>query len=225
MQIDSLKYLTVLIETETPEGTIAGTGFFYGFSIDGKYVPAIVTANHVVSKGKVTLNLRYKVGEHIAQIRFPCNAKWFCSKSDDLACCLVFDIEQEFLKIVGYPIFYRVITEDGTITRNELENIKILSEVIMVGYPSGTGSTVFSYPIFQKGWIASPPEYSYDKKYVDITTIPGSSGSPLILAENKVKLLGIMSQAVVENPFSCADLGVYTDAYHLFEIKEMLKER
>lgn len=223
--MEFFKHLTVLIEAENEEETNIGTGFFYAFSVDGKDVPAIVTAHHVIAKGKITLTLRYKVGEHIAQVRFPCNAKWHSMEQHDLACCLIRDIEQEFKSAVGFPMFYRCLCEENTVTEQELKNIKVLSEVVMAGYPAGMSSSVFNYPILQKGHLASDPGDASDNRFVDITTVGGSSGSPLILCGSNPRLIGIMSRAVVENPLSSANIGIYTEACRLSGFKVKLSKK
>lgn len=108
MNTNNLKYLTVKIASETDDGTLSvGTGFYIRFGD----IPMIVTANHVISeKSNIKLKLRYKIGEHIAMIDFPCNVKWHTLPKHDLACYCVDEIERDFEKLVG--IMSRTVTEN-----------------------------------------------------------------------------------------------------------------
>ena len=223
MNTNNLKYLTVKIASETDDGTLSvGTGFYIRFGD----IPMIVTANHVISeKSNIKLKLRYKIGEHTAMIDFPCNVKWHTLPQYDLACCCVDEIEKDFEKLVGCPLFYRCLTEEYILTEKDMKETDILDEVLMIGYPGGVSSSLWEYPIFQKGCLASAPGDASDEKYVDITTAGGSSGSPLLLLGGKPKLVGIMSRTVTENLISSANLGIYSEAYHLLELKEKIKKK
>lgn len=103
-------------------------------------------------------------------------------------------------------------------------SIDAVSEVIMAGYPSGTFSSPFVYPILRKGTLASAPadDIVPQKGYVDIASVGGSSGSPLLLVDENTGLLGIMNQSVMENPISSANLGIYIYAYNLLDLKNEL---
>ena len=92
----------------------------------------------------------------------------------------------------------------------------------MPGYPGGSFSTPMNYPLFRKGWLASPPSdnFANGNGFVDITASGGSSGSPLLLCGENAKLIGILDRTVMDNQQSSADLGVYIDAYHLLKFKE-----
>lgn len=222
MEMNNLKYLTVKIEGMTEDGAnTVGTGFFIRLND----IPLIATASHVVEDtSNFIMNLRYKVGKHIAMLKFPCDATWTCMPQYDLACCKVDEIEKEFFKITGFNLFYRCLTEEHILSEKDMEKTAILSEVLMIGYPSGASASVWEYPIFQKGNLASAPGDKSDRKYIDITTVGGSSGSPLLLLGDKPKLLGIMSEALLETPLSSANLGIYREAFHLPELMNALNK-
>ena len=47
----------------------------------------------------------------------------------------------------------------------------------------------------------------------------GISGSPIFIKGESSKLIGVINVAVMDNPLSSANLGVYIDAYRLLEVQ------
>ena len=123
-------------------------------------------------------------------------------------------------RATGSPVYYTALSEDGVVTEEEAEEIDVLKEVFMIGYPAGVSSAPMEYPILRLGVLASAPcdNYANNGGYVDINAVGGSSGSPLFLIDGKVKLIGVINAAVMDNPLSSANLGVYIDAYKLLEV-------
>ena len=222
---DVFKYSTVYIESNDKNGNLtSGTGFFVGFE---NKPTVLVTAKHVVDKVKsnrISFHYMPSGSRHIATVAFECKLDWEESEDYDVCCCNLSDINKQFEKEIGFPIYHKHLNGDNILTEKDLQNVKVLEEVVMMGYPSGMKNTAFAYPLFTKGNLAVPPSDNHLNKegYVNISAIGGSSGSPLLIQkENKYCLLGIMSKALMENPVSKADIGMYVDAYRL---RELVKE-
>jgi hypothetical protein len=63
-----------------------------------------------------------------------------------------------------------------------------LDELCIIGYPTGLSDKVNHLPIFRKGVAATHPNIDFDGKnefLIDLGIYPGSSGSPVFLADNE----------------------------------------
>lgn len=223
---DMFKYLTVRIEAYDSDGGVSvGTGFFMQFSIDGKSIPVIVTVRHIIDDcEEISFVFHYKVSDtHVAAVAFSYSPQWIYFTDCELCCCLLEPMNNFFKKAIGYPIYYKCLQESNVVTEEELKKIDVLQEVVMLGYPGGSFSTPMNYPLFRKGWLASPPSdnFANGNGFVDITASSGSSGSPLLLCGANVKLIGILNKTVMENQQSSADLGMYIDAHHLLNLEDV----
>ena len=149
IKYDTLKYLTVLIKnTDENETETFGTGFFMKFNIDGKTIPVIVTAKHVVENIKETyMFFHYKPndGKHVAVLQFPCKEKWIFSKQSELCCCPLHTLNEEFLEFTGSNIYACFLNEKNILKKEELNNIDAVSEVIMATNPTVEGEATAMY--------------------------------------------------------------------------------
>lgn len=221
IKYNNLKYLTVPIEC----GGYFGTGFFVLYSIDGEEIPVIVTAAHVVrDEAEAVMTFRYKPNEgHIATAKITCKPAWITHEKD-LCICRLQDVNQRFEQLVGYPIFYRCIAENRILTKDERDKTAVLSEVIMLGYPDGILNQPNIYPMFEKGYLSSIPSENeaIGAGYIDITSIAGSSGSPILMIGEESRLAGILIQGVNTGEDNSSELGKYVDACSLLDLKEQL---
>lgn len=64
---EQLTYSTARIECKLQDGSIGtGTGFFFRFEVDNKFIPAIVTNKHVIEgakRGMINFNLADQNGD------------------------------------------------------------------------------------------------------------------------------------------------------------------
>ena len=227
MKDNQFKFATTLITC----GNQTGTGFFALFSIENKPVPVLVTTKHVIetedgAPSDITLALHYQpTEEHIATASLPVHVRWYKHPEKDVCCCLVADINAQFEKIMGFPVYCRYISEYQYLTEQQRKKIDLHSRVFMSGYPLGIATKPNFYPLYQHGHLASDPADNHitGMGYADITALPGSSGSPLLLAEEPYCLIGILTGAVTEATSQNAGLGMYLDAEALLELKEEVK--
>lgn len=222
IKYDVLKFTTVFIENTNSKGvTSSGTGFFVGFN-DKPTV--LVTAKHVVDNADY-LNISFHYmptgSTHMATVQFKCKPEWKKSDNYDICCCDLSKINKEFEKLIGFPIYYKYISGDSILKKEELKDAKVLQEVVMLGYPGSMKNTAFAYPIVSKGTLAVPPKdnVANDEGYINMATVGGHSGSPLLLKiEKGYALLGILTQSLMETPLSSADIAMYVDAYRLLDL-------
>ncbi len=83
-----------------------------------------------------------------------------------------------------------------------------VEEVLMVGYPNGLVDEINNLPIFRRGITATHPAIDFNGKplaAVDIACFPGSSGSPIVILSDGVRirrsiLLGVLTDGVTMDP-------------------------
>ncbi|WP_313458958.1 serine protease [Stenotrophomonas sp.] len=194
--MEQLTHSTVRIETELRGGGVStGTGFFMNFMRNGNNcVPVIVTNKHVIRNSEVG---RFHVtlatdaglpsrGQH-QQFQFP-GFEGMCINHPDPAVDLAAfpigpilnDAQQR-----GVPLFYVPLDVSLIPGEEEREGYSSMEDVVMIGYPNGIWDEVNNLPIIRKGITASHPGVAWNGKrefLTDIASFPGSSGSPVFLA-------------------------------------------
>ena len=221
---DILKFLTINLTSnslvDTKNNILSATGFYA--TING--ITVIVTAKHFArnTDSKVTLTAHYKDGDTIISLPVTAYANWIASYEYDIAFCAVTPFEDKVKEITGHDMFYTAISEKNIMTKKELREINILSEVLTMGYPAGLSSTHHSFPLFKKGYISSiPRDFEEDGEgYLDLCVNNGMSGAPVILNDSPLKLLGVLIQNISDrkNPTSGTTIYVAAD-----KVLEMLK--
>jgi hypothetical protein len=190
---EQLMYTTVRIETQ--EGV--GTGSFFLFSIENKIVPVIITNKHVVNYNEnevVTFNIHTKNvnSEPDKNVKITYQTKWIFHEKHDLCCCYAQPIFEYMEKTLDCPAFFIANDEKIIPTKEQLEGLSAVEELIMVGYPIGLSDVRNNLPIFRRGYTACHPSIDFNKEengLVDMACFPGSSGSPIyVLNEGSYKI-------------------------------------
>lgn len=219
--IEQLTYSTVRIETELNDGGRAtGTGFFMNLLNNRKlFWPVIVTNKHVAANAKkVWFHTTFANEEGWPDLgnhqRFELDDfEQYCINHPDPKVDLtVFPLAPFFryLEEAGKTIFTIPLETELIPTDAERENLSSMEEVVMIGYPNGIWDSKNNLPITRRGVTASHPNISWrgnPEFLVDIASFPGSSGSPIFLANiggyldkhgnshsgaNRIKLLGVL---------------------------------
>jgi hypothetical protein len=218
--IEQLTHSTVRIETQLASGGVStGTGFYMNLlQKDDKHVPVIITNKHVVadaSIGKFHVTLKDDEGMPILgnheQFQLG-NFEAQCIKHPDPNVDLAAYPLGPLLNAVessGKKLFYVAMGTDLIPTDEERENYSTMEDIIMIGYPNGIWDSVNNLPVIRKGITATHTHISWNGKtefLTDIASFPGSSGSPVFLANiggymdkegntymgsHRIKLLGI----------------------------------
>ena len=96
----------------------------------------------------------------------------------DLA-VLAFD---DILDAVDAPTVLELLSTDRFHTGDSLAQLPAISEVTILGYPSGISDPAHTTPLARRGHTATPPalDYSGDAAFlIDASVFAGSSGSPV----------------------------------------------
>ena len=167
----------------------SGTGYFYHFQINEKVFPVIVTNKHVVNNNPtetMTFYLHLKTGENISEesYQITLSTNWIFHSSKDLCFCFINPVFQKVKQTTGKEVFYMPIDSSIVATKEKLEDLTALEELVMVGYPIGLWDSANNFPIFRRGYTASHPAIDFNEKgigLVDMPCFPGSSGSPIFI--------------------------------------------
>ncbi len=178
-----------LVEKSEIIGT--GTGFFYLSPEKSLY---LVTNYHVVtSRDPQTDKPLSEVNKQPEEIRYRLLGKpdlQIVSGSVDLSSVIRIEHPRRSDGVDIIALLVKPPEEGYLLTQNNLDlvediNIVVGGELYIIGYPFGirTGEIL---PIWKRGTIASEPNYQpfgLDMFYIDATTKPGMSGSPVFASE------------------------------------------
>ena len=194
--IEQLTHSTVRIETHLNGGGIStGTGFYMKFLQKGEsHTPVIVTNKHVIANaniGKFHVTLATKEGlpdiDKHQQFQFDNFEHQFIKHPDpnvDLAAFLIGPLVNQAQKS-GKELFYMSLRTDLIPKDDERETYSSMEDIVMIGYPNGIWDTKNNLPVIRRGITATHANVPWNGNSVfltDIASFPGSSGSPVFLA-------------------------------------------
>jgi len=194
--MEQLTHSTVRIETNLHGGGIStGTGFYMNFlQKEDTCIPVIVTNKHVITNaniGKFHVTLATDeglpdTGKH-QQFQFEDFEKQCVKHPDpnvDLAAFLIGPLLNQ-VQQSGGKLFY-IPLQTGLIPKDEeRETYSSMEDIVMIGYPNGIWDAKNNLPVIRKGITATHSNISWNGKsefLTDIASFPGSSGSPVFLA-------------------------------------------
>jgi Trypsin-like peptidase domain len=194
--MEQLTHSTVRIETSSNSGGLScGTGFYMNFLQDlESCYPVIITNKHVVVDAKIgRFHVTFSkddgtpdIGNHaIFEIA---NFEQSCIQHPDPNVDLVaFPIGQLVNQVrdSGKNLFYVPLQTNLIPHNSERENFSSMEDIVMIGYPNGIWDAKNNLPIIRKGITATHSNIDYNGKtefLTDIASFPGSSGSPVFLA-------------------------------------------
>lgn len=193
--VEQLVHSTLRIECETPSGISSGSGYFFGFlAKEDGFVPCIVTNRHVVRgarKGKFFLSVKKENGQPDLGKHFPVVFENFepmwIGHPDPNIDLAIFPLGPIFHQAEqqGIKVHYVMLTKDVVADQKLLATLPTMEEIIMIGYPNGIWDEKHNLPIIRKGISATHPRLPYNGKpefMIDAACFPGSSGSPVFLA-------------------------------------------
>lgn len=190
---EQLCYSTIRIECVTQKGGSTGTGFFFNFLENkdtNQFIPCIVTNKHVVENaihGILVLTCKMKDGtEYLHRVDVSnFRQSWiFHPKQEVDLCIMPFQPIVDVVGKQGHHPYYVSFSANLIPSKEQIENLTALEDIIMIGYPDGIWDAVNNKPIIRKGITATHPkrDFNGEKKFlIDAACFPGSSGSPVII--------------------------------------------
>lgn len=169
----------------------SGTGFFCNLAQKGDMaVFALVTNKHVVAGAdKVQMLMTVKKGESIEHFNaeVPINSFSVIYHTDKQVDACAINISQIMnqLRTQDYDLQHAIVTQDIIATEELFKEILPLEEITMIGYPIGIMDRHNNGAVARRGVIASNPAENYEGRpefLIDMSCMPGSSGSPVYLA-------------------------------------------
>lgn len=211
----------IIVKRHPPDTDGIGTGFFFNFLVDGNSLPLLITNRHVVEQASAYIvrmsgtaaDGRPAYGEIAQDIVYDNPAAQTFIHPEpaiDLAAIIVAPLISKFLEHTGVRPFFRHFSEEQTAGREELEALRAIESVVMIGYPQGHWDEVNNLPIARRGITATPPWMNHrgDPWFcIDMPIYDGSSGSPIFLMDEgvwsdrrgqqkmggtRIKLLGVL---------------------------------
>ena len=193
---NALAYVTLRLEcTGANQSVSTGTGFVFNFG--GKTGRVIVTNKHVLhnmdfltfSFTKSSTKNEPVPGE-FTKVAVPgLRSKWIGHPdvSVDLAVILMDKIEMysigpEISQNRSPQLFVSSLDKSLIRPRSQLSSLKLIEEIIMVGYPIGLWDQKNNFPLVRRGITATHPGVDFDGAHeflIDCAVYPGSSGSPV----------------------------------------------
>lgn len=218
---EQLLFTTVRIETTTPDGIGAGTAFIFSYQQEEKQYLFLVTNKHVIkgaTDGRFFFTLSDGKSPQIGQ-RFDIEInqfeqQWFGHPDPeiDVAIMPLVPLLQEIEKL-GKRVYYRAITHSLIPNEEQLNTLDAIEEVVFIGYPNGIFDSKNLMPVVRRGTTATHLQVDYEGKpmfLIDASVFPGSSGSPLLIANTggysnkggfvvgtRVLFLGIVSSVAI----------------------------
>lgn len=201
--MEDLAYTVTRLVCKNEDGsTSVGTAFFFGIHGDGTtHVPILVTNKHVVSKSIHTSFYLTKSDENgkpilgdYQKVEFRGRTKWIDHPNNDIDLCAATfgDVINLFDKKFNTKIKWSRIMPNLIPSKEQLEKLSTVEDVLMVGYPIGLWDEYNNRPIFRKGITATHVAHSYNGKrefLIDIAAFPGSSGSPVFLYRKGINVV------------------------------------
>lgn len=215
--LDDIRYSTTKLLVTTNSGTERiGTGFFFHLNKDEQYVwPLLVTNKHMIKDWKsISLNILKAdqegnpiIGESETLTIENSNGSWISHPNVDLS---VFPIKSliEQKREAGIILYCKFIPEELIPTKDNINTISSIEDVLMIGYPDGMSDSKNNLPIVRRGITATDYKIDYEGKkefLIDASIFKGSSGSPILICNigsfnnangelclgNRIKFLGI----------------------------------
>lgn len=190
---DKLLYITARITAFSSNQVSRGTGFLFAYSVDSdNSLPVLITNKHVIV-GFDRLEIVFSYFEEGDIIR----RKSFTATIDNYQ-GMVIPHPNTKIDLCGIaigsalnvmrqkePSFNPVwVGEDLIPSIEVLAHLNPIEDVTMIGYPAGLYDHANESPLIRRGITSTPVFYDFNgapEFLVDMSCVPGSSGSPVFL--------------------------------------------
>ena len=194
--IDNLIHSTVRLVCQDAKGRLSsGTGYVFQFcEADGQGIPCVVTNKHVVNgatQGTFNLTLKNEVdgpslGQH-ERVVIKQLSDFYVEHPDPKIDLVAIPIGPILNRAARGGTAYHFVTLSWNMIASDdlLQSISTMEDIVMIGYPNGLWDETHNLPIIRKGVTATHARVPLNNKpefLIDAACFPGSSGSPVFLA-------------------------------------------
>lgn len=194
--IEQLVHSTVRIQCNDGVGNVSfGSGYVFFFcEKEGQSIPCIVTNKHVVigaQTGSFNFTLkdedgRAKLGTYEVIALDNLSKCWIPHPNPrvDLAIIPIGEIINK-AESEGKSFYYIPLGKSVLADESLLSTLSTMEEIVMIGYPNGIWDSKHNLPIIRRGITATHPKLPLNGEpefLIDAACFPGSSGSPVFLA-------------------------------------------
>lgn len=195
---EQLLFTTVRIETSTPTGGGTGTAFLFTYEHDdGRSWGFLVTNKHVIAgatdgrffftKGEGE-NERPLIGQRHDFTISDFESLWHGHPDADVDIAVApLGGLINYMSNAGMQPFFRLISSSFIPTSDQAKDLDAVEDVTFIGYPNGIYDVKNLMPIIRRGITATPFQIDYGgepKFLIDASVFPGSSGSPVFIANS-----------------------------------------
>jgi hypothetical protein len=199
---EELLFSTTRILASGPKRSGSGTGFFFQLhhpTDATKAVQAVITCGHVIKgarRGEFLIReARLENGVSVPSddaVRWICKEGfqdfWIFHPDPNVDLCAapvsrLIDLRRQ----EGREPYVKGPTQRDIWPDAKLQMLRAVEDVLMVGYPNGLWDDVNYLPLVRRGITATHPAVDFcgrSQGVVDIAAFPGSSGSPIAIAED-----------------------------------------
>lgn len=200
---EELLFSTTRILTTGPEGECgSGTGFFFQLHhpTDAmKAVYTVITCRHVIEGAKRgEFLIREARLENGVSVPSDDAVQWICEEdfqnvwtfhpdAEIDLCAAPIDRLISLRRQAGREPYVKGPSQRDIWPDTKLQMLRAVEDVLMVGYPNGLWDDVNYLPLVRRGITATHPAVDFCGRsggVVDIAAFPGSSGSPIAIAND-----------------------------------------
>jgi hypothetical protein len=203
---ERLLLCTVRIEVTVANDVLPATGFLFLFEPPGREpVAAVVTNKHALKDATAVAfffhtvtNVREDVGTLTGQaqrIDLPDPVQGWLHHPDEAVDLCAYPCGEIVAKTeadAGVKMVQHHITKEIVWSDEQLASeFSAVEDVLMVGYPAGLWDEAHNLPLFRRGITATPASVDFDGKpegLVDIASVGGSSGSPIVILSEGIHI-------------------------------------
>jgi hypothetical protein len=220
-QFNELNHSVTRIFCQDDNGnTSSGTGFITAIHDNGEtHNPILVTNKHVIdgqSKIQICFNIRNEDGtispKNHVYIALPSQEHWFFHPDSDIDLCAL-PIGRYLMnqRNLGKDVIWKTVHPTWIPSKETLQNLDTVEDIIMIGYPIGIWDEVNNRPLFRKGITATHPSLNFNGRrdfMVDIAAFPGSSGSPIFAYKEGFNVVNSIGDKLVNKDGKFYLIGV-----------------